>query len=89
MCCPLAYYKKRISYFKQYPNMVKAYIRAGQKYIETHTESKTAKSYTSVYEWFVRDVFYEKQSKWEQSKMNLFGETDYKAFLEETFGITF
>ena len=87
MCCPLAYYKKRIVYFEQYPNMVKAYIRAGQKYLDTHSESKTAKTYSSVYEWFVRDVFYEKQDKWEQSKQGMFGQTDYKAFLEEKFNI--
>ena len=89
MCCPLAYYKKRIVYFEQYPNMVKAYIRAGQKYLDTHPESKTAKTYSSVYEWFVRDVFYEKQDKWEQSKQGMFGQTDYKAFLEEKFNIKF
>jgi len=87
MACPLAYYKKRIKYFEQYPNMVKAYIRAGQKYLDTHPDSKTASTYASVYEWFVRDVFYEKQAKWEQSKQGMFGETDYKKFLEDYFKI--
>ena len=87
MCCPLAYYKKRIVYFEQYPNMVKAYIRAGQKYLDTHPESKTAKTYSSVYEWFVRDVFYEKQSDWEQSRQGMFEPMDSKAFLEEKFNI--
>ena len=27
MCCPLAYYKKRLDYFRRYPGMVKAYCR--------------------------------------------------------------
>jgi hypothetical protein len=35
MCCPLAYYKKRIKAFKQHPNMVKAYIRGGAE-IQRH-----------------------------------------------------
>lgn len=87
MCCPLASNKKRIEYFSKYPNMVKAYIRAGQKYRDTHPNAKTVSIYDNVYDWFVRDVFYDSQTKWEQSRNGLFEPVDSKAFLEETFNI--
>lgn len=88
MCCPLASKNKRIAQFKQWPNMVKAYIRAGQKFRDTHPNAKNLQKYSSVYEWFVRDVFYETEAKWQASKGGLFDEEiDYKAFLEKQFGI--
>lgn len=89
MCCPLASKNKRIAQFKQYPNMVKAYIRAGQKFRDNHPNAKTLTEYASVYEWFVRDVFYDSQEKWEMTKGGLFDEEiDYKAFIEQQFNIT-
>ena len=87
MCCPLAGLRVRIDYFKRYPNMVKAYIRAGQRYRDTHPDAKTVKAYGSVYEWFYRDVFCYRQSDFEQSKEGMFGIPDYKQFLEEQFNI--
>ena len=89
MCCPLASKNKRIAQFKQYPNMVKAYIRAGQKFRDTHPNAKTLTEYASVYEWFVRDVFYDSQEKWQATNGGLFDErTDYKKLLEDYFNIT-
>lgn len=91
MCCPLAGRAKRIEQFKQYPNMVKAYINAGKKYIATHPNVKASKNYDDVYEWFVRDVFFPKQTqKWENKfKNGLFDKPDYKKFLEDYFNIKF
>lgn len=90
MCCPMAYYKSRIEQFRQHPNMVKAYCRAGEKFRQTHPDAKQTQKYSSVYEWFVRDVFFEKQDKWESfSAVGLFEEEfDYKAFIEQQFNIT-
>ena len=87
MCCPLAGLRIRIDYFKRYPNMVKAYIRAGQKFRETHPEAKSTHLYNDVYEWFYRDVFCYSQAEFEQSKEGMFGIPDYKQFLEEQFNI--
>ena len=89
MCCPLASKKNRLEYFYKYPNMVKAYIRAGQKYRDNHPVGKTTLAYDNVYDWFVRDVFYEKQSQWEYSRQGFLEPTDSKTFLEETFNIKF
>lgn len=68
MCCPLAYYEKRIDYFMRYPGMVRAYIRNAQKYRETHPQGKTVLKYADVYEWFTREIFFEKQKVWEDHK---------------------
>ena len=87
MCCPLAGHRVRIEYFKRYPNMVKAYLRAGQKFRETHPEAKTTKLYNNVYEWFYRDVFCYSQSEFEQTRSGMFGIPDYRKYLADYFGI--
>ena len=89
MCCPLAGHRVRIEYFKRYPNMVKAYIRAGQKFRDTHPDAKSIKTNPTVYQQFVRDVFFERQKAFEEhTAVGLFAEhIDYKQFLMDYFGI--
>ncbi len=67
--------------------MVKAYIRAQQKFRDTHPDSKNAKLYADVYEWAVREFFYDRQWQFEQSRSGMFGNPDYKQFLMDYFGI--
>lgn len=85
MCCPLATTKKRIAEFKKNPNMVRFYINNLKRYVKDHPLRK----YKSVYEWFVRDVFYKNESDFDQSqKKGLFpSEINYKTFLENYFNI--
>ena len=85
MCCPLASRKKRIAEFKKNPNMVRFYINNLKRYVKDHPIRK----YKSVYEWFVRDVFYKNESDFDQSqKKGLFpSEINYKTFLENYFNI--
>lgn len=87
MCCPLAGHRVRIDYFRKYPKMVKAYIRAGQRFRDTHPDAKTTVSYSDVYEWFYRDVFCYSQQEFEKSRDGLFGKPDYKQFLEDYFKV--
>lgn len=87
MCCPLAYYKKRIDQFKKYPNMVKAYIRAGQKYRNKHPNVKSIKTHPTIYEQFVRDVFFSREKKFKETQNTLFRPIDYKQFLMNYFNI--
>jgi len=68
MCCPLAYYRKRLEYFKRVPGMVKAYCRAAQRFREKHPDNTTVKKYADVYEWFTREVFFERQAHFEDHK---------------------
>lgn len=89
MCCPLASPSKRIEQFKQYPNMVKFYLRNGNIWLKSHTHTLTAKKYEDVYEWFVVDLFRKKIKNIEQKiKGSMFDEgIDCKAFLEDYFKI--
>lgn len=90
LCCPLAYYKKRIEYFKRFPVMVKAYCRAAQKFIDSHPHNKTVNQYSDVYEWFTREIFFEKQGYWNDHKtVTQYIHVDYREFLEKFFNIKF
>lgn len=87
MCCPLAGLRLRIEQFKRYPNMVKAYLRAVQKFRDTHPNAKTIKIYDNVYEWFYRELFCYTQADFEQTKNGFWGTPDYKQYLSSYFGI--
>lgn len=69
MCCPLIYYKKRLQQFKKYSGMVKAYLRCGNEYLKSHPESKTAKHFSDVYEWFVANAFFDDYRDYTKAKM--------------------
>lgn len=87
MCCPLASRRKRIIEFQKYPKIAKAYLRAGQRFMDTHPDSKACQRYDNVYEWFTRDVFYSSNADWNKVSTGLFGKPDFKKFLEDKFGI--
>lgn len=90
MCCPLAYKRKRIEEFKAHPNMVKAYIRAGEKWFNNHPNTASAKRYSTIYAKFVRDLFFADDTQgWEKLNNGLFSHPDYKEFLEDYFKIKF
>lgn len=86
MCCPLASRKKRVLDFQKYPLIAKAYLRAGQKFLDTHPNSKAMEKYESVYEWFTRDVFFSSNEEWNTVSKSFFGKPDFKKFLEDKFG---
>lgn len=87
MCCPLAYFKSRIREFKKHPNMVKAYINAGKKYMDNHPKSELKKKYGDAYTYFCRNVFFDREDSFKQFDNSLFGKPDYKSLLEDFFGI--
>ena len=90
MCCPLMYYKKRLQQFKQWPGMVKAYIRCGEEFLKSHPESKLAKQYSDVYEYFVANAFFAYQRDYAKAKLegNIFSyKPDYKKLIEDYFKI--
>lgn len=69
MCCPLMYYKKRLQQFKQWPGMVKAYLRCGEEYLKSHPGSKLAKQYSDVYEYFVASAFFDCHKDYVKAKI--------------------
>ena len=87
MCCPLASTRKRLEQFKKYPNMVKAYIKAQQVFRENHPTSQNAKLYPTVYDWFFREAFFDKQKQYDDYCNQLFEKVDAKTYIEEYFNI--
>ena len=93
MCCPLKYYKKRLQEFKKRPGLVKAYIRCGNEYMKSHSDSKVAKQYSDVYEFFVANAFFDNHKNYVKAKSkaksgNLFSNNpDYKKMIEDYFKI--
>ena len=89
MCCPLAYYKKRLEEFKKYPGMVKAYIRCGNEYLRSHPDSKLAEQYSDVYEYFVANAFFDNHRDYAKAKLECIfsGKPDYKQLIEDYFKI--
>lgn len=91
MCCPLKYYKKRQQDFYKYPGMVKAYLRCGNEFLKSHPESKTAKRYSDVYEYFVANTFFKNYKDFVKatSGNGIFSDgPDYKRLIEYYFDIT-
>lgn len=89
MCCPLASRRKRLEQFKRWPNMVKAYIRAEQKFRDSHPDSTNVRLYPTVFDWFFREVFFDKQKKYNDYCNQLFEKVDAKQYIEQYFGIKF
>ena len=91
MCCPLIYFKKRLQQFLQYPGMVKAYLRCGNEFLKSHPESKTAKRFSDVYEFFVADIFFKNYKDFVKAKLGggiLSDKPNYKKLIEDYFHIT-
>lgn len=86
MCCPLASRKKRIIEFQKHPLIAKAYLRAGQKFMDSHPKCKAREKYENVYEWFTRDIFFSRNEEWEAVSKSFFGKPNFKKFLEDKFG---
>ena len=91
MCCPLSSRKKRIDEFRKHPNMVKLYIRGGQKWFENHKNILTTQRFNNIYELFVFTVFCQNIKEFkERFGKNLFDDgIDCKQFLEDYFKIKF
>jgi phosphoadenosine phosphosulfate reductase len=88
MTCPLKS-DKGLSDFKKYPNLVKAYIRAGiiwwNKPRDKEPSSKN--KFESVYDLFVHNIFFDSYQSFQESKNGMFGSVDCKQFLMDYFKI--
>lgn len=88
MGCPLS--KDRgLKDFKKYPNLVKAWLRAGEKWWKKHPNIKSRQKYKSIYELFVSDLFFESYEETMRClRGGLFNDPiDCRKFLENYFKI--
>lgn len=89
--CPLASQKQRIEQFKQYPKMLKLWIKSQQKFLEVHPNSKSFKHNDgNAYNCLFRELFCKTFSDYQNLITGgLFPETaiDAKSFMEDYFKI--
>ena len=89
MGCPLASRKKRIQFFKDNPRWLKAWIRAGQKRYtsEKYQNGKAKYKFKDAFEAMGYILYYDNIQQFEERTYNLFGEFNWKEFLQKEFNI--
>ena len=84
--CPLVA-DRGLADFKANPRFLKAYLRAGKKWWDSHPNVASVRNFRTVYDLFVHNVFYDSYDDFCVAKSGMFGELDCKKFLEDYFGI--
>ena len=89
MGCPLASRKKRIQFFKDNPKWLKAWIRAGQKWYtsEKYQNGKAKHKFKDAFEVMGYMLFCDNVEEFKEKTYTLFGEFDWKEFLQNEFKI--
>ena len=89
MGCPLASRKKRIQFFKENPKWLKAWIRAGQKRYtsEAYQNGKANFKFKDAFEAMGSLLFCDNMDEFKEKTYTLFGEFDWKEFLQNEFKI--
>ena len=90
MGCPLASRKKRIQFFKDNPRWLKAWIRAGQKRYtwEAYQNGKAKVKFKDAFEAMGYLSFCDNMEDFkEKTHSMLFGDFDWKEFLQKEFNI--
>lgn len=87
MGCPLPH-DRSIDDFKQHPALVRAWLRNGQIWWDTHKLKKLKKKYRSIYELFVGNMFFSSYKDFRYWQQNpLFGEIDCRKYIMDYFKI--
>lgn len=89
MGCPLASRKKRLQFFKENPKWLKAWIRAGQKRYtsEAYQNGKAKFKFKDAFEVMGYMLFCENTDEFKEKTYGLFGDFDWKEFLQKEFNI--
>ena len=89
MGCPLASRKKRIQEFMENPKLLKAWIRAGQKRYtsEAYQNGKAKYKFKDAFEAMGYQLYCDNIEQLKEKTYGLFGEFDWKEFLQKEFKI--
>lgn len=85
--CPLASIKRRREDYMHYPLMLKAHIKATEKYRENHPDSSVARKFRNVYDFFYGILFYETLRDYFYDNEGLIFPRNSRAILENYFQI--
>lgn len=87
MCCPLAADCGR-SEFQHYPKMLKLWLKHGLIWWEKHPNTSSHKKFTSIYALMAHNLFFDDYNTFvTYDRYGMFGMEDWKARLEDYFGI--
>ena len=86
MGCPLASEKHRLAEFKKNPKLLRAWIRAGQQFIDNRPDLKAAKLHSDGYEYFFNNLHLKTLADLNEYNNGFFGKPNYKQLLEDYFG---
>lgn len=89
MGCPLQSRKKRIQEFKDNPRLLKAWIRAGQKRYKSEAYQNGGAKYKfkDAFEAMGYLLFCDNMDEFKEKTYGLFGDFDWKEFLQKEFNI--
>ena len=88
MGCPLPS-DRSVEDFKTHPALLRAWLRNGLYWWNSHKLKKLKKKYHSIYELFIGNTFFHSYREFRDWQKNpLFGEIDCKKFLEDYFNTT-
>lgn len=85
--CPLASGRKRIKEFKQYPKMVRLWVKNAQVYYDSKKNDGKERKYDNAIDAFVATLFYRTHRDFYERTYTLFGKTDWRKYLEDYFKI--
>ena len=73
--------------FRQYPKMAKQWIKAAQRFLETHPDTITGRRFKDGYQYFAAHLFDSLETFEAVTHASLFGKEDWKQRLEDFFKI--
>ena len=87
--CPLQSRKKRIQGFKDNPKMLKAWIRAGQRWYisEKYQNGKAKHKFKDAFESMGYQLYCDNIEQFKEKTYGMFGDFDWKEFLQKEFKI--
>ena len=89
MGCPLKSKGKRIQEFKENPKLLKAWIRAGQKFYtsEKYQKGKSKYKFKDAFEAMGYQLYCDNMEQFKEKTYGMFGDFDWKEFLQKEFKI--
>lgn len=85
--CPLKS-DRGLADFKANPKFLKAYLKAGMQWWNTHPDISCRKKFATIYDVFVHNIFFDSYDDFAFAKHGMFGDIDCKKFIEDYFKIT-
>ena len=89
MGCPLQSRKKRIQVFKDNPKYLKAWLKAGNKFYSSdkYQNGKAKHKFKDAFEAMGYQLYCDNMEQFKTMTYGLFGEFDWKEFLQKEFKI--